>query len=145
MTLRKLSLAMLFLTVAAVAPALAQGPIQERINFTVSGPFELKGTNMVLAGGNYVLFQIDPRDRQLFALYEGDMTHSPIAMIRTARVYYKPGRLPGKTMMLMETNEASSQNYEVLEGWNVPGDYGWEVISVTPRRGAINSRIQARR
>jgi len=140
MTLRRFSLAIVFLIGAAVIPALAQGPIQERINFTVDAPFELKGTNVVLPAGNYALFQIDRNDRNLFALYRGsDMMHTPIAMLKTVRIYYSLGKLPGKTKMLMEPNEAS-QNCPVLEGWIVPGDFGWRVIGATTRSEALSVR-----
>ena len=145
MTLRKLSLAIVFLIGSAVVPALAQGPMQARINFSTSAPFELKGTNVVLPAGDYVLFQLDPWDRQLFALYHEDMKHSPVAMIRTVRIDHDLGMLPGKTSMIMDIDEASSQNLAVLEGWNVPGDYGWEVIAVTPSKHLLNSRIYTRR
>jgi hypothetical protein len=145
MTLRKLSLAVVFLIGSAVVPALAQGPMQARINFSTSAPFELKGANVVLPAGDYVLFQIDPRDRTLFALYHEDMTHSPVAMLRTVRIYHDLGRLPGKTKMIMDTDEGSPDNLAVLEGWNVPGDYGWEVIAVTPSKHLLNSRLQVRR
>ncbi|MFY9557057.1 MAG: hypothetical protein WAV20_10950 [Blastocatellia bacterium] len=145
MTLRKVSLALAFLFCITVGSALAQGPMQTRINFTVNGPFELKGTSVVLPGGDYVLFQIVPNDRHLFALYQGsDLTHTPVAMIRTVRIYHDLGMLPDRTDMLMETDEGSPQNYPVLEGWNVPGDYGWEVISVTTNRNAL-SRYQTGR
>jgi len=145
MTLRKLSLAALFLIGSAVVPALAQGPMQARINFSTSAPFELRGTNVVLPAGHYVLYQIDSRDRQLFALYHEDMTHSPVAMIRTVRIYHDLATLPGKTNMIMDIDEASSQNLAVLEGWNVPGDYGWKVIAVTPSKHLLNSRLYTRR
>lgn len=144
MTLRKLSLALVFLVGSSVVPAFAQGLLQERITFSTSAPFELKGTNVVLPAGDFVLFQIDPHDRTVFALYEEDMTHSPVAMIRTIRIYHDLGRLPGKTKVLMD-DEGSPRNLAVLEGWNVPGDYGWEVVSVTPNRHALNSRLQVRR
>lgn len=140
MTLRKLSLAIVFLIGSAVVPAFAQEPVQARINFSTNAPFELKGTNVVLPAGDYVLFQVDPRDRQLFVLYHEDMTHSPVATIRTVRIYHDLGRLPGKTKMIMDTDEGSPQNLAVLEGWNVPGDYGWEVITVTPSKHLLHSR-----
>jgi hypothetical protein len=145
MTLRKLSLAVVFLIGSAVVPALAQGPMQARINFSTSAPFELKGTNVVLPAGDYVLFQIDPRDRTLFALYHEDMRNSPVAMLRTVRIYPHLGRFPGKTKLMMDTDEGSPDNLAVLEGWNVPGDYGWEVIAVTPSKHLLNSRLQVRR
>jgi hypothetical protein len=62
MALRKFALAAIFLLCAAVIPALAQGPLQKRINFTVNVPFELGRANIVLPPGNYVLFQINRRE-----------------------------------------------------------------------------------
>jgi len=147
MTLRKLSLslALLFLMTAAVVPAVAQVPQQEKIHFSVSTPFELKGTDVVLPPGNYLLFQVKPNDRSEFALYQDDMTHSPIAMIRAVRIYYSLGRLPGKANMLMEIDEGSPDNYPMLQGWNVPGDFGWRVIGVTPRTNSSLTKVQVRR
>jgi hypothetical protein len=128
---------------AAFVPAVAQGGLtQEKIHFSASTPFELKGTSMVLPAGKYVLFQIRPNDRYQFALYQGDMTHSPVALIRAVRIYYDLGRLPGKARMLMDINESSPQNYPLLEGWNVPGDYGWRVIAATPRHGAMSVQVK---
>ena len=145
MKLRNLSLAVIILIGSAVVPALAEEPMQTRINFSTSAPFELKGTNAVLPAGDYVLFQIDPRDRQLFALYHEDMTHSPVAMIRTVRVYHDLGMLPGKTRMIMDIDEGSPNNLAVLEGWNVSGDYGWEITTVTPSKHLLNSRFSSGR
>jgi len=145
MTLRKFSLALVFLMSVSVVSAIAQVPQQEKIHFDAITPFELKGTNIVLPSGHYVLFQVKPNDRYLFALYQGDMTHSPVAMLQATRVYYSLGRLPGKAKIHMEPDEASPQNYPVFEGWNVPGDYGWEVIRVTPKSGAMTARYQAKR
>ena len=143
MNLRKFPLALILFLSAGCFSVAAQVPQQEKIHFTANSPFELKGTKVVLPTGKYVLFQVTPNDRYLFALYMGDMTHSPIAMIRTTRNYYSLGRLPGKARMLMEPDEASPQNYAVLEGWNVPGDFGWEVIGVTPRKDALRAQVQA--
>ena len=143
MTLRRLSLAVAFLVCATVAPALAQGPSQNKINFTIDAPFELKGTRVVLPPGDYILFQLVPQDRNLFALYRGtDMTHSPVAMLRTVRIYHDLGRLPGKTNMILDIDEGSIGNYAVLEGWNVPGEWGWEVVSATPRHSLVNASIR---
>src|SRR6185436_10931101 len=115
MTLRRFSLALVFLLGTALVPAFAQ----ERINFTVNTPFGLKGTSVVLPAGEYALFQIDRNDRSLFALYLGtDMTRSPVAMLRTVPIYYSVGKLPGKTSLILE---GSVSNRVVLEGWNVQG------------------------
>ena len=145
MTLRRFSLAIVFLMSATFVTAFAQVPQQEKIHFTASTPFELKGANMVLPAGNYVLFQIKPNDSYQFALYQGDMTHSPVALIRAVRIYHSLGRLPSKAKMLMDINESSPQNYPLLEGWNTPGDYGWRVIGVTPRTGSFVTKVQVRR
>ena len=143
MTLRRLSLALVFLMSAAFATAFAQSGIpQEKIHFTATTPFELKGSDVILPAGHYILFQISPNDRYQFALYQGDMTHSPVALIRAVRIYYSLGRLPSKTKMLMDINESSPQNYALLEGWTVPGDYGWRVISSTARTGRFVTRTQ---
>lgn len=144
MLLKRFALAAIFLIGAAVVPALAQGPTQERINFTINVPFELKKAHVVLPPGNYVLFQIKPSDRYLFALYQDDLTHSPIAIISTIRIDYDRGRMPQKTRLLMDTDEASDQNHPVLEGWNVPGSDGWEVIATTTSHRAL-AKVQVRR
>ena len=146
MTLRRFSIALAFLMSSAVVSAFAQGGIQqEKIHFTVNSPFELKGANVVLPAGKYVLFQIKPDDRSEFALYRGDMTHSPLAIVRAIRVYYSLGRLPGKTKLVMDYDQETPQKYPVLEGWNVPGDYGWRVIRVTPKNSEMLTRLRVRR
>ena len=145
MTLRRLLLALVFLTSAALLPAVAQVPQQEKIHFTATSPFEIKGANAILPAGKYILFQVKPNDRHYFALYQEDMTHSPIAMIEAVRIYYSLGRLPGKARVLMDINEASPQNYPLFEGWNTPGDFGWRIIRVTPRTGTLVTKVQARK
>jgi len=56
MTLRRFSLALVFLMSAAFVTAVGQVPQQEKIHFTVSSSFEIKGANLLLPAGNYVLF-----------------------------------------------------------------------------------------
>jgi len=145
MTMKRIALAAALLVSAAIAPALAQGPLQTRINFTTTTPLELKGTDVVIPAGNYVLFRILQNDRNLFALYSEDMTHPPIAMIQTAPIYYVGNRYPSKTRILLDTDELSSLSTPVLEGWNVPGDYGWRVTHVVAGRDLLTTRYQSRR
>ena len=138
MSLLRFSLALVFLMVVSLGTAVAQvSHPQEKIHLFATTPFELKGTDMVFPAGEYVLFQIKPNDRYEFALYQEDMTHAPVAIIRAVRVYYDLGRLPDKAKMIMDVDESSPQNYPQLEGWTVPGNYGWRVISVTPRGSAF--------
>ena len=144
MILRRLSLALVLLAGSALVSASGQVPQQEKIHFDANKSFQLKGTNILLPPGHYILFQIKPDDRSKFALYHGDMTHSPVAIIQAVRIYYSLGRLPGKAQMLIEPDESSPQNTQVLEGWNTPGDYGWEVIRVTPKQSEV-VKIQSRR
>jgi hypothetical protein len=121
---------------AAVVPSLAQGPLHKRVNFTINVPFELKKGRAVLPPGNYVMYQINAQNPNLFALYSEDMAHSPIAMIHTTRIDYSAGRYPSHTRLLIDTEESWPQKYPVLEGFNIPGVDGWEVIgAVTSWRG----------
>ena len=138
--LRTLALTAILLVGVVAVPSLAQGPLHKRVNFTVNVPFELKKGRTVLPPGDYVLFQINTDDPQLFALYPEDMTHSPVAMIRTTRIDYSGNRYPRKTHLLMDTDESWPQRYPVLEGWNIPGDDGWEVISTVTRLRSLQVR-----
>ena len=140
MKLRSFALTVLLLIGVAVVPVLSQGTLHKRVNFTINVPFELKNGEAVLPAGNYVLFQISMSDPQLFALFPEDLTHEPIAMIRTTRIDYSGNRYPRKTRLLMDTEESWPQKYPVLEGWNIPGDDGWEVISTVTRVKGINVR-----
>ena len=142
MKLRGFALTAILLIGVAAAPVLAHGPLHKRVNFTINVPFELKRGETVLPPGNYVLFQINSNDPQLFALYQEDMTHSPIAGVRTTRIDYSGGRYPSKTRLLMDTEESWPQRYPVLEGFNIPGEDGWEVISVVTRFRGLNVRHQ---
>ena len=140
MKLRSFALTAILMIGVAVVPALAQGPLHKRVNFTINVPFELKRGEAVLPPGNYVLFQINMSDPQLFALFQEDLTHAPIAVIRTTRIDYSANRYPRKTRLLMDTDESWPQKYPVLEGWNIPGDDGWEVISTVTRVRGIDAR-----
>ena len=140
MKLRSFALTVLLLIGVAVVPVLSQGTLHKRVNFTVNVPFELKKGEAVLPAGNYVLFQMSMSDPQLFGLFPEDLTHEPIAMIRTTRIDYSGNRYPRKTRLLMDTEESWPQKYPVLEGFNIPGDDGWEVISTVTRLKGINVR-----
>ena len=99
---------------------------------------------MVLPAGNYVLFEIDAKEPHLFALYRDNMTHAPIAMIWTMRTNNNV-RWPSKTRLIMETDESSAQSYPLVEGWTIPGENGWQVISAVTSRRSMLAKYQARR
>ena len=137
--LQRLVLAAILLIGVAIVPALAQGPLHKRVNFSISVPFELKG-GAVLPAGEYVLYQINSNDTNLFALYREDMTHPPVAMIRTTRIDYSGTRYPSHTRLMIDTDESWPQKYPVLEGFNIPGDDGWEVIAAVTNHHLVHSR-----
>lgn len=144
MMLKRFALAAVLLMGALVLPASAQ--LRKQVYFTISAPFELKTSNTVLPAGNYILYQISTANPNLFALYREDMQHSPIAMISTVRIDYSATRYPSKTRVLTDIDETSDQGYPVIQGWNIPGDDGWEVIAgVTSRHNAVGYTARASR
>jgi len=137
--LRKSALTAIFLTVAAVSVAFAQGePPKKLIHFTINVPYELKVGNLVLPSGKYILYQVMEGDANLFALHPTDLTHEPIAAVRTTRIEY-PGRVghPGKFTVFFDNEEASRSNLPVMTGWAVTGLDGWEIVSVVEKKDAF--------
>jgi len=126
---------------ASVSMALGQGPIRKQVNYDINVPFEMRMANYVLPAGHYILKQVSDNDVNLFALYQGDMMHSPIAMIRTTRIYYS-GRWPEHTRMLLTIDERTDEALPIIRGWNIPGESGWEVIAVVPRHNHMLTRIR---
>jgi len=141
MTIKRFAVALVFLMCTMTAAFAQGGPTQRKISFTVDKPFELKRSGgVVLPPGHYVLFRFETDNRHLFALYRDDLTHPPIAMIQTIPILYNTRiRVPGKTRVLLEPDESSSQTTPVLEGWNVPGEDGFEVIRVVTGGDALRA------
>jgi len=126
--------------VATAFTALAQGPLQKRVNYSINVPYAVRMGDYVLPAGNYVLYQINQNDLNLFALYKGeDMRHSPIAMIRTTRIDYQATRYPEKTKIMLTIDEEKQgrDNLPVLKGWTIPGMDGWEIISVVEKKHGV--------
>jgi hypothetical protein len=128
----KTSLALVTLTIMGLGIADGQGPLHKQVNYAINVPYALRKADYMLPPGNYVLYQINANDLNLFALYQGDMMHSPIAMVRTTRIDYQATGYPEKTRMLISFDESSADAHPVLRGWNIPGDDGWEIIGVVP-------------
>ena len=144
MTLKRFVIAAIFLISAAVIPGLAQGPLHKEVYFTIDAPFELAKTHTVLPPGKYILYEINANNPNVFALYREDKMHSPIAMLTTVRIDYSARKYPGKTSILLDTDEGSPQNYPVLQGWNVPGEDGWDVIGGVSSESTTISTYEAR-
>jgi hypothetical protein len=141
-SLRRRALAAIFLIAATVSMVFAQGPLQKRINYTINVPYALRMGDYMLPPGSYVLYQISANDLNLFALYKGDMTRSPVAMIRTTRIEYHGQDYPSDTKLILNIDETSSTANPVLRGWNIPGNDGWEIISVVAKNRGVMTRIR---
>lgn len=122
--------------------AFAQGPMQKRIDFSISVPYTLRMGDYLLPAGNYVLHQVLQNDLNLFALHPGDLTHKPVALIRTTRIDYYATGYPGKTALLIDT-ENNGANYPKLEGWNIPGMDGFEIITVVEKKKGTLANVTA--
>jgi hypothetical protein len=137
--LRNATLATVFMVVAAsVMSVSAQGPLHKQVFFTISHPFEMRSSNVVLPAGKYILYQVSKEDLNLFALYKENLMHSPLAMVRTTRIDYSIRRNPNDVMMLVSTDEEANQVLPVINGWAIPGMDGWEIIAMVPNHERIS-------
>ena len=140
-SVRNSVLAAVLVIVAAASQTVAQGPIHKRLNYTVNVTHSLRMGDYLVPPGQYVLYQINANDPNLFALFREDMTHSPIAMIRTTRIDYQGTSYPSKTKILLDIDESSSDLHPVIKGWTIPGEDGWEIISVVAKDRGVMTRI----
>jgi len=118
-----------------------KGQLGRRIDFSINTPFALRMGDYMLPAGTYVLHRVLENDPNLFALHPGDLTHEPIAMIRTARIEYQSGRYPEDTKLFVDMDEVSPDNHPVVQGWTVPGMDGWEVISVVEKKTGVLTKL----
>src|SRR5438132_6888409 len=114
------------LVIATVSSILAQSPRQKpviftinssnevdygRINFTANAPYELKPGGRVLPTGDYILYQIEPNDPTLFALYQDYLENAPVAMIRTRLIDRGPIQPPKETKIFLNQTRAGTVTY----------------------------------
>jgi hypothetical protein len=118
------------LLACAALPVFGQGLVQDTLKFNINQPYELRTGNFVLPAGNYVLYQVNSNDPELFALYQGDRAHPPIAWVRTTRMIFAQSRYPEKAKVILEPKNENKTGHPVIEGWMIPGDDGWEIIAV---------------
>ena len=117
------------IVLCAVAAA-AQGPLQQKVSYTISVPHAIALGGYLLPQGRYVLHQASVTDLNLFALYRNDMTGSPIALIRTTRVEQRPGEYPKDAKLRLDFDESTAVARPVLRGWSIPGEDAFEIIAV---------------
>ena len=140
--LRNTAIALTFITLVAASLASAQAPLRKTVLFSINVPYEMRMTNYMLPEGNYIIRQMDDNDINLFALYKDDMRHSPIAMIRTAPIDYSATRnWPSKTELLIREDESSPDATPILRGFVIPGDSGFQIISVVPKNSNVLVRV----
>ena len=131
MTPRMLGAALAAVVLAASVTAFAQGPMQQKIHYTINVSHELKLGEYLLPAGRYELYQVNTTDLNLFALYPENTTHSPLALIRTTRRAVPSGAPPAdETTIRLDFDETTATATPVLRGWTVPGEDGWEIIAV---------------
>jgi hypothetical protein len=140
--IRRSALAALAAVVFVSSLAFAQGPMQKRINYTINVPYKLRMGDYMLSPGRYVLYQISSYDPSMFALYADDMTHSPVAMIRTTRMEFHGPDYPSKTKIMLDIDESSSTVDPVIRGWTIPGEDGWEILSVVAKNDHYMTRVK---
>ena len=121
-------LALLLIAMSVLGLSTLAEPLRKQMNFTVSADYRLGMKGYVLPAGNYILYQINDNNSNLFALYQDDMTTSPIAMVQTTRIE-PSARWPQNTRMHYEIDDA----IPTITGWQVAGMNGWEIIAVVPK------------
>jgi len=119
--------------------------IYGRINFTAHTPYELKPGGRVLPAGNYILYQIEPNDPTLFALYPDHLGNRPVAMIRTRLIDRGPIEPPQETKIFLSQAEAGSVTYPVIGGWMIRDHNSWVILSVVERKDASHRWAATRR
>jgi hypothetical protein len=139
-TIRRGVLALLMLLTATAIPIFAQEPVRERLNFTINVPYHLRSSDTVLPAGKYVLSQVDESDPDLFALYQGDTRHTPLALITAIPTYNPAEKDPAKTQMLIDADEAGPNTTPTIEGWVIPGVDDWEIIGVVMSHKGVASQ-----
>lgn len=130
MTRAKSAILALLLALAVAPAALAQGPLQQKVHYTITTQHALRMGDYMLPAGTYVLQQVNVTDLNRFALYRGDMDDEPIAIIHTTRVDYKTGEYREKAGIALTIDEGRAGAPPMLRGWVVPGEDGWQVLSV---------------
>lgn len=132
-SLKKLT-ALVFVMTAITLSTFAQGPMMKKVHLTVNVPYRLRMGDYVLSPGKYTIYQVSQSDLNLFYLFRGDVGSTAIASIRTVRVDHGGNRYPGRADIRWQFDDESSMpDTPVVTGWEIPGEDGWEIISVVGR------------
>jgi hypothetical protein len=139
--LRNVLISAVLVLTAGISAAFGQIPTPRVIYFNVNVPYTFTKVHYTLPAGKYILRQMTERRRDLFALYQGDMTHPPIAIVTTAPIYHNGNNFNEPTRMYYGDNEETEDAHPIFQGWSMAGDNGFEIVSIVPSR---ESRAQVR-
>ncbi|HZS45132.1 MAG TPA: hypothetical protein VFC63_08525 [Blastocatellia bacterium] len=124
----------------------AQSPTPRLMHFSINVPYKLRMGDYMLPAGKYDIIQAFKDDANLYYLHPVDLTHAPIAVIRTARIRNNGSinPTPESSEMLVRMREDTSGNaIPVIRGWTFPGEDGWQIISVTPKKNSPLVRVSS--
>ncbi len=141
--LRKASLIGVLLVAMVGISVFAQSPVPRIVHYGINVEYKMRMGDYMLPAGNYVLIQAMQSDPNLYYLHPVNLTHAPIAVVRTAHISYS-GQMhqPESTKVLVDYDEeSSSKTIPVFKGWTLPGEDKWEIISVTPSKHSSLVRI----
>jgi hypothetical protein len=125
------------LTTLALSTALAQGPLQKKVTYTINVVSAVDVGEYRLPAGRYILYQINTVDPNRFALYKDDMQDSPVAVLHTTRVEVPENRQGDDVTLSLEIDETDRTATPTLKGWVVPGVGGWEIVRVDAPKGGL--------
>jgi hypothetical protein len=143
--LKKAGLIGVLLMAVVGTSVFAQTPSPRIVHYSINVPYKLRMGDYMLPAGNYVLEQVMQSDPNLYYLHPMNLTHGPIAAIRTTRISYN-GRIhqpEGTKILIKEDNESSGDSLPVLKGFVLGGEDGFEVISVTPGKNSSLVRVHS--
>lgn len=132
----------LVLAVISVLPASGQAPAHERINFTISAPFKLRKSDVVLPAGRYILQQEGIGEGNAFALYTDPMK-KPLAVLETVSFYNDVSTATQEDMeIVLDRTNVPQGEVAVIEGWKLADGEEWQVIGVVPNKKEIERQAQ---
>jgi hypothetical protein len=114
---------------------MAQGPVLKRVNYQANVSYRLG--DYIAPPGAYVIYQQSRNDVNLFGLYQQDLGREPIAIIRTIRIDYSVAGYPDKARVFLEADESDINARPVLRGWTIPGESGWQVVTVVRKNDQV--------
>lgn len=134
-------LGIMFTVLPMAGPSEAQS--KKLVHFEINAPYRIRMAQYLLPPDRYYLQQVSENDLNLFFLFKGSLRHTPIAAVRTTRIYHASNKYPNNTEIRWVMDEESGDgSVPLVTGWEIPGEDGWEIIAITPRghSGVLRAR-----